>query len=144
VYVPELINVVSIEYVPAGVTELEAPDALDDEPYAVVALTVNVYAVPDVSPLTVIGDVVLEPAIPPGLDVAVYVTVPPFPVYAGAVNSTVALVAPVAVTVPTVGAPGLPPPPETDPKIGKSVSFTKVLFYIRSYSVSYLDLSALR
>jgi len=34
------------------------------------------------------------------------------------VNATVTLVAPVAVTAPTVGAPGLPPPPETDPMIG--------------------------
>ena len=49
-------------------------------PYDVVATTVNVYAVPDVSPFTVIGDVVLDPVIQPGDDVAVYVTVPPFPV----------------------------------------------------------------
>jgi hypothetical protein len=108
---------VSIEYVPAGVTEADALELLDDEPYEVVALTVNVYAVPDVSPFTVIGEVTLDPVMPPGDDVAVYVTVPPFPVYAGAVNATVTVVAPVAVTAPTVGVPGLPPP-ELAPKIG--------------------------
>jgi hypothetical protein len=100
---------------------------LEATPYDVVALTVNVYAVPVVKPVTVIGDVVLEPAMPPGLDVAVYVTVPPLPVYAGAVNTTVTLVGPAAATAPTVGAPGLPPPPETDPIIGTlspSVSYT--------------------
>ena len=41
-------------------------------PFEFVAVTVNVYAVPSVSPLTVIGDVPV-PVSPPGEDVAVYV-----------------------------------------------------------------------
>jgi hypothetical protein len=43
----------------------------------------------------------------PGLDKASYVRDNP-PVFAGAVNATVAVVAPVAVAVPIVGAPGNP------------------------------------
>jgi hypothetical protein len=57
--------------------------------YEVVALTVNVYAVPLVKPETVIGLDVADPVNPPGLDVAVYVTVPvPFPTHDGAVKAT--------------------------------------------------------
>jgi hypothetical protein len=116
---PDALNVVASEYEgTTGVTELDAADAFEDAPYEVVALTVNVYAVPVVKPFTVIGEVVEVPVIPPGEEVAIYVTVPPLPVYAGGVNSTLILVALVEVTVPTVGAPGFPPPPETDPRIG--------------------------
>jgi hypothetical protein len=43
-------------------------------PVALVAVTVNVYAVTAVKPVTVIGDVPV-PVSPPGLDVAVNVTV---------------------------------------------------------------------
>jgi hypothetical protein len=42
----------------------------------VTALTVNVYGVPFVKPVTVIGEVAEEPVSEPGVDVAVYVTVP--------------------------------------------------------------------
>jgi hypothetical protein len=70
VYVPEELNVCASTYGEEGVTDAEALEPLEEDPYAVVAATVNVYAVPDVSPFTVIGDVVLDPVIPPGDDVA--------------------------------------------------------------------------
>jgi hypothetical protein len=54
----------------AGVAELLAEDA-GDVPIALVAVTVNVYAVPVVKPLTVIGDDPPVPVTPPGLDVTV-------------------------------------------------------------------------
>jgi hypothetical protein len=54
------------------VIELDAALGLE-VPLALVAVTVNVYAVCSDSPLTVIGDVALVPVSPPGLDVAVYV-----------------------------------------------------------------------
>jgi hypothetical protein len=57
-----------------GVTEFDADDAAD-VPWLFVAVTVNVYAVPDVKPVTVIALLhVAEanvPVLPPGLDVAV-------------------------------------------------------------------------
>jgi hypothetical protein len=57
-------------YVMAGVTLLDAAlGAL--VPMALVAVTVKVYAVPVVSPVTVMGDAPPVPVIPPGLDVAV-------------------------------------------------------------------------
>jgi hypothetical protein len=68
-----------------------------------------VYAVFAVKPLTVI---VPEPAVdnvpvtPPGEDVAVYEVIVAPPSLAGAVYATVAVVFPVAVAVPIVGAPG--------------------------------------
>jgi hypothetical protein len=74
-------------------------------PPGVVPLTVNVYAVFTVKPLTVIGDVPVA-VIPPGDEVAVYV-IAPVPASVGAVNATVAVVEPVAVAVPIVGAAGL-------------------------------------
>lgn len=83
-----------------GVTEFDAADVA--EPYVFEAVTVNVYAVPLVSPETVIGDAPV-PVKLPGLDVAVYVT-PPEPTEP-AVYVTVADALP-AVAVPIVGAPG--------------------------------------
>jgi hypothetical protein len=53
-----------------GVTEPLAEDA-EDVPIAFVAVTVNVYAVPLLKPLTVIGDEAPVPVKPPGLDVTV-------------------------------------------------------------------------
>lgn len=71
------------------------------------ALTLNVYAVPVVSPLTVMGDDAAVPVTHPGVDVAVYpVIVAGTPAQAGAVNATVADVAEAPVAVPIVGAPG--------------------------------------
>jgi hypothetical protein len=87
-----------------GVTLLEAADA-GPVPYALVAVTVNVYAVPFVSPVTDNGLVVPVAVKPPGLDVAVYDVIGPEPVDTGAVKGTVARALP-AVAVPIVGAPG--------------------------------------
>ena len=53
---------------PAGVTLFDADDARD-VPTLLVAVTVNVYAVPLVKPLTVIGLTVLVPVNPPGEEV---------------------------------------------------------------------------
>jgi hypothetical protein len=54
----------------AGVTLFDAPDA-ELVPTALVAVTVKVYAVPLVRPVTVIGLPAPVPVIPLGLDVAV-------------------------------------------------------------------------
>ena len=54
----------------AGVTLFEADEA-DPVPTAFVAVTVNVYAVPLVRPITVIGDEPPAPVNPPGLEVTV-------------------------------------------------------------------------
>ena len=51
----------------AGVTLFEADEA-DPVPTAFVAVTVNVYAVPLVRPITVIGDEPPAPVNPPGLE----------------------------------------------------------------------------
>jgi hypothetical protein len=78
-------------------------------PTELVAVTVNVYDVPDVKPLTVIvpePDVDNVPVIPPGEDVAVYVVIVAPPLFDGAVYETVAVVVLVAVAVPIVGANG--------------------------------------
>jgi hypothetical protein len=82
------------------VIELDAADVVD--PYALDAVTVNVYAVPFVSPVTEIG-VVPVPVFPPGEDVAVNVVPPLPPVY-----GTLAAALPAA-AVPIVTAPGLLP-----------------------------------
>jgi hypothetical protein len=76
------------------------------EPYSEDAVTVKVYAVPFVSPDTVIGDAPV-PVMLPGLDVAVYVALPAVPALP-AVYATVADALP-AVAVPIVGAAGLIP-----------------------------------
>ncbi len=76
-----------------------------------VAVTVNVYEVPSVSPVTGIWP---EPAwdrvpVPPaGLEVTVYVVIGEPPSVEGAVNVTVAVVGPVADTAPMPGWPGAP------------------------------------
>jgi hypothetical protein len=71
-----------------------------------VAVTVNVYVVFVVSPVIEIGEDADVPVIPPGLDVAVYDVAGGTPMFAGGVKVTVAVVEPVAVAVPIVGAPG--------------------------------------
>jgi hypothetical protein len=65
----------------------------------VVALKPDTVIVPEPAWLSV-------PVIPPGEDVAVYDVIVAPPLLAGAVNATVAVVEPVAVAVPIVGAPG--------------------------------------
>jgi hypothetical protein len=54
----------------AGVTELLVPDA-ELVPTALVAVTVKVYEVPFVKPVTVIGEAPPVPVKPPGLEVTV-------------------------------------------------------------------------
>jgi len=75
-------------------------------PPGVAPATLKVYEVLPARPLTVNGEVVPPPVYPPGLDVAVY-EIDPLPKQEGAVNATVAVLVPVAVAVPIVGAPGL-------------------------------------
>jgi hypothetical protein len=57
-------------------------------PTALVAVTVNVYAVPVVSPETVIGEEPPVPVSPPGLEVAVYPVIAVPPLNPGGVNAT--------------------------------------------------------
>jgi hypothetical protein len=66
-----------------GVTLFDAA-LVGPVPAPLVALTVNVYAVPIVNPETVIGDAPV-PVMLPGLDVAVYVVIAALPVSEGAV-----------------------------------------------------------
>jgi hypothetical protein len=88
----------------AGVTLFDAADA-GPVPIALVAVTVKVYVVPFVKPVTVIGLDAPVAVMLPGLEVTVYevIALPPFE--AGAVKLTVAWALP-AVAVPIVGAPG--------------------------------------
>ena len=87
-----------------GVTLFEAADGAP-VPAELVAVTVKVYAVPLVSPVTVHGELAQVPARPPGLLVAMYWVIDAPPVKAGAVKLTDACVSP-AVAVPIVGEPG--------------------------------------
>jgi hypothetical protein len=84
------------------VTLLEAAEAVE-VPLALVAVTVNVYAVPFVNPETVIGDAPV-PVNDPGDEVAVNVVIV-LPPVAPAVYVTVAEALP-PVAVPIVGAAG--------------------------------------
>ena len=89
----------------AGVTALLALDALP-VPTAFVAVTVKVYAVPFVRPVTVIGELPPVPVNPPGLEVTVYEVIALPPLLAGGVNETVTC--PLPLTPETlVGAPGV-------------------------------------
>jgi hypothetical protein len=70
---------------------------------------VKLYGVLVVRPVMVIVPLpapVKVPVIPPGEDVATYLKMAEPPLFVGAVNETVAEVAPVAVADPIVGAPG--------------------------------------
>ena len=87
-----------------GDTLLDDADA-GPVPAAFVAVTVNVYAVPLVSPVTVIGLAAPIAVIPPGFDVTVYPVIALPPSEVGAVNVTVASALP-AVAVPMVGLCG--------------------------------------
>lgn len=88
----------------AGVTELLAPDDVL-VPIAFVAVTVNVYAVPFVRPVIVIGDEPPEAVNPPVLEVTVYEIIAEPPLLPGAEKTTLASPFP-SVAVPIVGAPG--------------------------------------
>ena len=87
-----------------GVTLLDAADS-EPVPTVFVAVTLNVYATPLVSPVTVIGLAAPVPVNAPGLDVTVYPVIFAPPFEAGAVKVMVASASP-AVAVPIVGAPG--------------------------------------
>ena len=92
-----------------GVTVDDAADG-SEVPYVFVAVTVNVYEVPGVSPVTVkVPAVVRVLLVPPtGFDVTTYSVMGDPPVSVGAVNATVAVVLFVAVAVPIPGAVGRP------------------------------------
>ena len=64
------VPIVGASGVVAGVTELDAAEALP-APTPFIAVTVNVYAVPFVKPLTVQGLLAQLPVMPLGVDVAV-------------------------------------------------------------------------
>ena len=90
-----------------GVTELDAAEgALVPTPF--VAVTVKVYAVPFVRPVTIPlvagGEPVTLFVMPPGLDVIVYEVIG-LPLAEGAVHETVACASPAAAVTP-VGAFG--------------------------------------
>jgi hypothetical protein len=70
------------------------------------AATVNVYAVPFVNPVIVMGDAEPVAVTPPGLDVTRYPVIGDPPSLAGAVNVTDAVALVEDVAVPIVGAPG--------------------------------------
>jgi hypothetical protein len=88
---------------PWGVTLFEGAEAAP-VPTELVALTVNVYDVPFVRPVTVQGDVAHVPVCPPE-DVAVYERIVAPPLLPGGVKLTVACALP-AVALPIVGASG--------------------------------------
>lgn len=81
-------------------------------PRELVAVTEQVYEVLFVKVLTVIGDALPDPKIPPQLTEYVVIGLPPLDV--GAVNEIVACPSP-GVAVPIVGAPG------TEPEIPKLI-----------------------
>jgi hypothetical protein len=89
----------------------EAEEAAE-VPIALVAVTVNVYEVDDVKPVTVNGEDAPAAVSPPGLDVTVYEVIAELPLYAGAVKVTDAApllkarAVPTSVAVPIVGASG--------------------------------------
>jgi hypothetical protein len=70
-----------------GVTLLEGAEA-GPIPMALAAATVNVYAVPLVSPLTMMGEAGAVAVMPPGEDVTMYDVIGAPPFEAGGVNAT--------------------------------------------------------
>src|SRR4051794_31216600 len=73
-----------VELGPRGVTEFEADDA-GPVPMALVAVTVNVYEVPFVKPVTVSGPLLPDAVCPPGCAVTVYDVIDLPPLLAGGV-----------------------------------------------------------
>ena len=89
-----------------GVTELDATDALP-VPATFVAVTVNIYAVPLVRPVTVQERApVVVHVRPPGLAVTVYAVIAAPPFAAGAVHDTTLSASAALVADTPVGAPG--------------------------------------
>ena len=88
----------TVALIPVGVpgavaAGLTAEDALEAVPVAteLVAMTVKVYAVPLVRPVTVIGEDAPVAVRPPGEEVTVYPVIADPPVFVGAVKLSVAL-----------------------------------------------------
>ena len=88
----------------AGVTADDALEAVP-VPTELVAVTVKVYAVPLVSPVTVIGDEAPVAVRPSGEEVTVYPVITAPPVFVGAVKLTVALPL-LTIAEMLVGTPG--------------------------------------
>ena len=99
------VTVVGAPGIVAGVAGAEAAEAAP-VPAAFVAVTVNVYAVPLVSPLTVQEVDTVEQVKPPGDDVTVYPLIAAPPLETGAVQVTNDWVLAFEVAVTAVGAPG--------------------------------------
>ena len=89
----------------SGITELEALEAVE-VPIALVAVTVNVYEVPFVNPVTTIGLCDPDAVAPPGEAVTVYVVIAE-PFAPSPLNAMVACESP-GVAVTEVGAVGSP------------------------------------
>ena len=87
-----------------GVTGVDAEEATE-LPFALVATTVNVYAVPFDNPVTLMGELAPVTEIFPGLEVTVYPVIALPPVVPGAKNETLADDTPAVATTP-VGEPG--------------------------------------
>jgi hypothetical protein len=88
----------------AGTTELLVAEEIL-VPFAFVAVTVKVYAVPLVNPVIVIGEEPLVAVNPPGLEVTVYEVIAEPPMFAGGTNVIVASPLPPTATT-LVGASG--------------------------------------
>ena len=99
--IPEIVGALGVV---AGETLLEA--LLETLlPTLFVAVTVKVYAVPLVKPVTTIGDEAPVPVKPPGVEVTVYPVIAEPPSDAGVVNATETCVFPL-VAEPIIGASG--------------------------------------
>ena len=83
----DVVNPVTFAGVVNAVTALEALEESDATPVFVVALTVNVYEVPEVNPPTEMGLDAPLPVCPPE-EVTVYEEMVPLPAYVGAVKGT--------------------------------------------------------
>jgi hypothetical protein len=99
------VTLVGAPGVVAGVTEFEVLDGVL-VPFALVAVTVKVYAVPLTRPVIVIGDDPPVAVNPPVLEVTVYPVIAEPPVLDGGVNETVAEPFPATAVTP-VGEPGV-------------------------------------
>jgi hypothetical protein len=88
-----------------GVTVPDGLDASDVLPFESVAVTVNVYAFPSVSPVTVMlpdAAPLRVPMIPSGADVAVYLVIVDPALASGASNVTTAVNKPASVVGPAI------------------------------------------
>ena len=115
---------------PTVVIEFEALEAVP-VPAELVALTVNVYAVPAVKPVIAIVPLPaceIVPVTPPGEEVAVYEVIAAPPLDAGTVKETFAVVAPVDAAVTEVGAPGAVVALQEDVAIEKEIACKTELF----------------